>query len=295
MDGRRPAPSGIVSASRRTDIPACYAEWFFRRIRAGFADVRNPIQPRQVRRVSLRPEDLDGLVFWTRNPAPMLPRLGEIPPVPFYFQVTLTGYGPDLEPGLPDEADRVEAIRRLADRIGPDRVVWRYDPVLLTTEHTIPRRLERFADLSARLAGATRRCVISFLDPYRKIAGAMAAYGLSAPDEAQVMALAEGLSDIGRQRGLELRACAEPWDLSSFGIRPSRCIDASLLENIGGRPLGRRRDPHQRPACGCDASVDIGAYDTCPHGCVYCYANRNRATALRLCGTHDPDAPALGS
>ncbi|MBP7401514.1 MAG: DUF1848 domain-containing protein [Clostridia bacterium] len=278
----------IISASRRTDIPALYTEWFLRRLAAGSVRVPNPMNARQVRTISLRPGDVDGFVFWTKNPAPMTGRLAALGDIPLYFQCTLTPYGPELEPGLPDTAHRVAALRRLSEQIGPDRVTWRYDPVLLGAGWTQERHEEAFGAIAHALRGAVKGGVFSFLDRYRKIEGVLRTRGIEPWTDESMRGMAAGLARIAHAEGLTLETCAEPLDLSGLGIGHARCVDASRL-GLTGAP----KDPNQRGACGCAASVDIGMYDSCVLGCAYCYANAGTAAAMRNHAAHDPDGDCL--
>ena len=271
----------IISASRRTDIPAFYSEWLENRLREGFALMKNPRNPRQVRRISLAPEDVDGIVLWTKNPAPMLPMLSALEPYTYYFQFTLTPYGTDVEPGLPDkDSVMVPVFQELSERVGKERVVWRYDPIFFGDVQTPQWHLERFHELAARLSGYTEECVISFLDYYRNTGKQMSGLGVRELPPEEKAAFLRKLARAAVSYGLSLKACAEAPALGALGIGASSCIDAARLERIGGypqrpgsRPVPDIRDRNQRPFCGCAASVDIGAYNTCAHGCRYCYAN----------------------
>ncbi len=278
----------VISASRRTDVPAFHAEWLVERLRAGTVDVPNPFDPKRVRRVSLAPADVDCLVLWTKDPRPLMERLDALEAFPFYFQFSLNAYGRDVEPGVPPLDARVDAFLRLADRIGPERVVWRCDPVLLSPAHPPAFHEEAFAALAARLDGATDTCVLSFVDEYPRVRRAMRALGLRAPDPEEARALAASFAAAARPHGLALSACAEPLDLAPLGIPPARCVDPVRIRRISGRAVPDGKDKAQRPACGCAPSVDIGTYGTCGHGCVYCYAQR----AARPGGAVGPMEPA---
>jgi hypothetical protein len=288
----------IISASRRTDLPAFYAPWFMNRIRAGFCHVPNPFNPGQVAKVSLRPEDVEVIVFWTRDPRPLLPHLAELEArgYRYYFQFTLTGYPALFEPYLPERAILTQAFRELADRIGPDKVIWRYDPLALSnlTDHAFHYR--SFSSLCTELSPHTRRVVLSLLDPYaknRRRLRKLAADGAQIQEiieiDAPLAELLRNLSATAQARGLEIVSCAEPLDLRPYGIAPGKCIDDQYIARTFGIAVTRTKDPRQRPACGCVQSKDIGAYDSCRHGCVYCYATQNARRAAR----HDPDAPGL--
>lgn len=284
----------IISASRRTDIPARWTEWFLRRVREGFAVARNPMNPRQQRRVSLRPEDVDAIVFWTKNPSPLLPRLAELAEYAYYFQFTVTPYGPDIEPGLPDkEKEITQLFRRLADMIGPERVIWRCDPLLVSERYSVDFHLKSFEKFARAFEGSTRRCVFSYLDLYRGMDRAARALGFRAPDEAEKLALARELAPMAQARGMTLESCAEDINLERFGIKHTSCIDAALIEKITGRPLAPEKDKNQRRHCRCASATDIGAYDTCPNGCKYCYATHSaKKTAVNIANS-DESAPYL--
>lgn len=291
----------IVSASRRTDIPAFYSEWFVNRLRIGWCQVVNPFNPHQVRTVSLEPEDVDAFVLWTRDPAPFHTALDEVEAraIPYLFLITLTGYGPPLEPRAPSTDHAVEQIRRLADRIGPRRVTWRYDPIVLGPGHDLEAHLERFGRLSAALGGAVDRVVISGLDLYaktrRRLAGLPegAALVRDPREHPDWQPLIRGLAERAADAAMELVSCAEPDDLTSLGAQPAGCLDGLRLRELTGTPIPLTKDPGQRPACRCVASRDIGATDTCLHGCTYCYATRSHVTATRRFAQHDPHAPSL--
>lgn len=279
----------IISASRRTDLPAFYSDWFFNRLKAGFADVRNPVNPRRVSRVSLLPEDTELFVFWTKNPAPMLNKLEEIA-CPFYFQFTLTPYDRVLEPGLPDKKTLVETFRALGKRIGRERLVWRYDPIVLGRTYNLLYHEQAFRDLCHEIGGSACRCIISFLDIYRRNKKAMQQYS-GAAEEYRL--LAAKLSVIARQYGLPLYTCSEEIDLSEYGIAHAACIDPVLAQKLAGKQINIPKDKNQRRACGCVQSVDIGAYHSCLHGCKYCYANGTADRVQRNSALHSPSSTML--
>lgn len=284
----------LLSVSRRTDIPACYADWFFQRLREGFVLIRNPVNPRQVARVSLSPDVIDGMVFWTKNPLPMLDRLHALAAYPYYFQCTVTPYGTDLEPNVPGKGRVIlPALQRLADAVGPDRVIWRYDPVLISRAYDEGYHAAYFERMARRLEGYTDTCTISFIDDYRSTARNANALGLVPMEAAGMRRLAATLSTIAKGCGMTMNACAEALDLSREGVLPASCVDAARIARIGGRPLRSRRDKNQRPACGCSASIDLGAYNTCSNGCLYCYANYDDRRIPGHVAAHDPKGPLL--
>ena len=256
----------IISASRRTDIPACYADWFYHRIQEGFVLVRNPMNPRQISRISLAADVVDGIVFWTKNPVPMMERLNLLQDYAYYFQFTLNAYGRDLEPGVPSKQDvLVPAFQALSRKIGAERVIWRYDPVILTNIYTVEYHVRYFAALAKRLSGYTDTCIISFVDDYRHLHRVQPT--IRTLQEVEMLFLAEQFSAIAQQHGLKLQTCAETLDLSSLQITHGHCIDGKRLERIIGQPIRTVRDRNQRSECGCAASVDIGMYHSCSNGC----------------------------
>jgi len=290
----------IVSASRRTDIPAFYAEWFVRRVRAGYCEVPNPMNPRQVAKVSLLPEEVDAIVFWTRSPRAMLPRLAELDArgLRYYFQFTLCGYGPPIEIRNPPAATAIESFRRLSSRLGPDQVIWRYDPLVFSEVTTVDFHLRTFESIASALKGYTHRCVLSIWDNYRKLASrleGLASRGvhLRQPNEEEIARLIPRLAELCAAHGMEAVSCAEEVDLAPYGVKRGKCIDDAVIHRLFGIEVCHKRDGAQRPACGCVQSRDIGIYNSCLFGCAYCYATTSFATAAANHGKHDPDSAAL--
>lgn len=284
----------ILSASRRTDIPTYYSAWFLNRVREGHVYVRNPMNARQISRISLSPDVVDGIVFWTKNPLPMLDKLDGLRDYTYYFQFTLTSYGRDVESNVPSKNDVIiPAFQRLADLIGPERVIWRYDPIFLTETYTPEYHMRYFEKLVRRLAPYTQKCTISFLDSYKKIERNMAALRQTVLTGEQQSRLASGLAEIAHSHGLRLDACAEEDALCQYGIDRARCIDGQLFEHLLHCPLSAKKDKNQRSQCGCVASVDIGAYNTCGNGCRYCYANHSESSVQANRRRHVPDSPLL--
>ena len=284
----------IISASRRTDIPTYYSEWFFNRLREGYVLVRNPMNARQISRISLSPEAVDGIVFWTKNPVPMLSRLGELEPYPYYFQFTLTAYGRDVEPNLPGKNGvLIPAFQELSRMAGRERVVWRYDPIFLSDRYTVEYHCRYFRVLAAKLGEYTEKCTISFLDFYRSTARNMRSLHIREMTAAQQREMMERFSEIAGEYGLYIDTCSEAISLEDLGISHASCVDRERLERIGGYRLNVGRDRNQRKECGCAASVDIGAYDTCGNGCPYCYATDSPPRAAERVRAHRPDSPIL--
>lgn len=284
----------IISASRRTDISTYYSEWFFNRLREGYVLVRNPMNARQISWISLSPEAVDGIVFWTKNPVPMLSRLGELEPYPYYFQFTLTAYGRDVEPNLPGKNGvLIPAFQELSRMAGRERVVWRYDPIFLSDRYTVEYHCRYFRVLAAKLGEYTEKCTVSFLDFYRSTARNMRSLHIREMTAAQQREMMERFSEIAGEYGLYIDTCSEAISLEDLGVSHASCVDRERLERIGGYRLNVGRDRNQRKECGCAASVDIGAYDTCGNGCLYCYATDSPPRAAERVRAHRPDSPIL--
>ena len=306
----------IVSASRSTDIPAFYADWFMERLKAGYVKWYNPFNGVPLY-VGFKNARL--IVFWSKNPSPMLANLDELDKIcpNYYFQYTLNDYDEEkIEPRVPKVDDRIATFKALSDRLGRDRVVWRFDPLILTDTLTVPKLLEKIERIGDRIAPYTSRIVFSFIDiaAYKKVAANMARGGVQArefmPDEMEEMAA--GIGKLVNGWGISAGTCGEIKDLDKYGIEHNRCVDdrlimkcfnqdRALMEFIGARyvepdmftnPSGGwvldeyRKDTGQRKACGCIMSKDIGEYNTCPHLCYYCYANTSNATAMANWNRH---------
>ena len=285
----------IISASRRTDIPNYYAQWFLKRLQQKYVLVRNPLNRQQVARVELGPEVVDCIVFWTKNPEPLMAYLSSLRDYCYYFHFTLNPYEKDIEPNVPPLTKRVETFKRLAAILGASRVVWRYDPILFNEKYTEEFHLYSFAFLAEQLKDSTEKCVISFLNFYNKISANVKALGIKPPEAGQKCSLAVNLLQIARGYGLQLESCAENLELSAWGLGRAKCIDAELIARIGGYSLQVGKDKNQRPECGCVESIDIGAYNICLNGCKYCYANYSPASVRRNVQDYCVSSPLLCS
>lgn len=284
----------IISASRRTDIPTYYSSWFFNRLKAGFVLVRNPMNAHQVSNITLAPDIVDGIVFWTKNPAPMLERIDDLKPYTYYFQFTLNAYGKDVEPNIPSKNDCIiPTFQALAKKIGRERVIWRYDPIFFNQKYTFDYHVTYFERLCALLSGYTDKCTVSFLDLYKKTSRNTASIRPDIISDELKLKVMAAFSDITRKYRLRLDTCAEDLDFGKFGITHAHCIDKERFERIGSFRMNLDKDKSQRDACGCVSSVDIGSYNTCANGCLYCYANFNAEIAHRNVQAHDPQSPLL--
>ena len=284
----------ILSVSRRTDIPGYYSDWFFNRIKEGWLYVRNPMNPHQVSKITLSPQVVDCIVFWTKNPEPMLQRLDELRDYSYYFQFTITPYGRDMEPYVPHKKERMIPIfQRLSQHIGKERVIWRYDPILFHDVYTEEYHRKAFSQMAEALSGYTEKCVISFVDIYAKNKKEMEALHLTEKSELEIRDFVKFLSRTAREHGIEVVSCAEKQDFSDCGVGRSSCIDRALIERITGSRLKVSKDSGQRSECRCIESIEVGTYDTCLNGCRYCYANVNRKRAEGNYRLYDAEAPIL--
>ena len=286
--------AGKNRAGRLTVIPAFYAPWFFNRLREGYLLVPNPFNPKAVSRISLDPAVVDCIVFWTKNPAPMLPRLRELERYKYYFQFTLNPYGADVENRLPDLSRRIETFKRLSDAIGRDRVIWRYDPILTNGKYDVGFHCEAFARIARALRDHTAKCMLGFIDHYRHIRGALGELGVGPLRRDEIEVMAQSFVRTLEPYPVALETCTVKVDLRHLGIPSGMCIDRGLVERIAGYPIAAKKDKNQRQVCNCIESIDVGTYETCLNGCAYCYAIKgNYNTAEYNRRRHDPDSPLM--
>lgn len=284
----------ILSVSRRTDIPNYYSEWFYNRIKEGFLCVRNPMNYHQISEIKITPDLVDCIVFWTKNPLPMIERLDELNKYNYYFQFTLTGYAKDIEMNLPNKkTSMIPIFQELSRKIGKQKVIWRYDPIFFSERYTVDYHLKAFESIAKALNGYTEKCVISFVDIYPKNKKHMNKIAMYDLDEEALKNFAKKLWRIADENHMEIGSCAEKIDLGECGIVHNSCIDKELIEKIIGCRLKAKKDKNQRTECGCIESVEIGAYNTCKNGCVYCYANYSPKSVETNSAKHDPMSPLL--
>jgi hypothetical protein len=292
----------IISASYKTDIPTFYGEWFMNRLRAGYCRMVNPYGGQRYK-ISLRREDVDGFVFWTKNIGPFLKYLPEIRErgYPFIVQHSINGYPRELESHVTSYNQTVEHMHTLASLYGPDVAIWRYDPIVFSSLTSPDWHLDNFAKLAQALAGATSEVVISFAQIYRKTKRNMDAaakqFDFGWHDHETIMqeqgkAFALEVFHIAIKYGITLRVCSQAAFLTPGIVEEARCVDADRLSRVCGGTIQAEKKGN-RKECGCFASRDIGEYDTCPHGCVYCYAVQRRDLALQRFKEHDPQGEFL--
>ena len=278
----------IISASRRTDIPALYPQWFMNRLRAGEVLVPNPYNRKKINRIQLSPDTVDCIAFWTKNPEPMIPYLKELDEMGYryYFQMTITDYEEDLEPQAPSTAEAMATFLLFSERLGKERMDWRFDPLILTDKYTISYHLEQFEMMCEWLHKSTDRCILSFVDAYKESP-------FLEMEQEDMLELGEGLGKIAKKYKLPLYTCSERIDLTPYGIRHGACIDKDKIYELIGYKLDVKKDAGQRKECGCVESIDIGVYDTCTHGCRYCYAVNSQESAKKKRQRHNPESPLL--
>lgn len=291
----------LISASRRTDIPAFYSDWFLARLKAGRCLVRHPFRADWIKNVDLSPAGADGFVFWTRYPARFYPCLDELDRrrQAYYFMISLTGLPRILEPNRPPLDKALAAFINLSARLGPDLVRWRFDPLILSDLTPMEETITRFNRLADSLAGATGEVITSLVHPYAKTKRGLAkAAGLNyrdwaeAPDAAAELIAA--LADSAGQRGMSLTVCGAERDYSAYGAGPAKCVDENVFNKLFNLNLAPGPAKGQRGSCRCAQSIDIGAYHTCPNGCLYCYANTSQARAAAARERQQADWPGLG-
>ena len=285
----------VLSASRRTDIPAFYPAWFVNRLKAGYVFVKNPYSQR-VTRVSLKPEDVSSIVFWSKNYAPLLSKLEAIERTTknLFFHFTITA-NKELEKNAPDYRDAVKDYLFLVRRYSPEQVIWRYDPVCITDKLSFASHEDRFVQCAALLKGHAARCFISFVHPYKKVISNMRKYSdhtLLELSRERKRGFALALAEKAEAHGIHLYACCNDFLLAEK-IEKASCIDGEFLSKIFDTPIDGRFAA-TRKECACTKSIDIGAYDTCAHGCVYCYATTDGEKAREAQRGQDEHGNALG-
>lgn len=281
----------IIHTGCRTDIPAFYSEWLRNRIKEGFVCVRNPYHPSQVTKYRLSPDVVDCLAFCTKNPKPMIPYLTQLDPYRQYWFVTITPYGKEIEPFVPEKREVIEDFKKLSKYIGIDSIGWRYDPIFMGMGFDVNRHIQAFQKIAERLKGYTHDCTISFLDLYEKVK--RNAPQIRPPTREEAIKLALSFSKIGKENGMIIHSCCEKTYLAEYGIDCSGCMSQEIIEKAIGMKLDPPKRRSLRQDCNCLMGNDIGAYDTCGHLCKYCYANTNARLVNENRRRHIPTSPFL--
>ena len=284
----------IIFASGRTDIPAFYSEWFMNRVREGFVDVRNPYYGEQVSRYKLTRDAVDCLVFCTKNPRPMLSHLEELKAtgLGLYFFVTITPYEKDIEPTVPEKSEVMDSFIELSSSLGKQRVAWRYDPIFISEKYSVSYHIRTFRSMAEKLRDSTDRCIISFIDLYEKTKKNFP--GVREVSEDDQKFLASSLSRIAAETGIRIESCAEELDLTSCGVEKGACVSREVIEGATGEHLlASVGKGNLRKHCICLPTNDIGAYNSCPHLCKYCYANYDARLVEKNFARHNPASSFL--
>ena len=281
----------IINTGCRTDIPAFYAKWFMNRIREGYVLVRNPYNPNQVTKYNLSPEVVDCLAFCTKNPEPMLSYLDKLDMYKQYWFVTITPYGKDIEPNVPDKKKVMESFKKLSNHIGVDSIGWRYDPIFIGDGFDVNKHITCFGNMAKELKGYTHNCTISFLDLYEKVK--RNAPNINPPTKEEQIEMAKAFSKIGKENDMVIHACCEKTYLSQYGLQCNGCMSQEIVEKAINNTLHPPKRKNIRQECNCLMGNDIGAYNTCGHLCKYCYANANKQFVIENMKKHDNNSPFL--
>lgn len=275
----------------RTDIPAFYSKWFINRIKAGYVLVRNPYNPSAVTRYEINPVVVDLIAFCTKNPAPMLEYMDTLKPYGQYWFVTITPYGKEIEPNVPDKRQVLEDFKTLSKIVGVDSIGWRYDPIFINDKYSVDFHLETFEQMAKELSGYTKTCIISFIDLYKKVIKNFPQARMVTKEER--LKIGRAFAETGKRYDITIKACAEGDELKPYGVDCSGCLTQNVYETALHTKLNMPKIKGQRDACACFFGNDIGVYDTCRHLCKYCYANTDVKAVLRNSKLHNPDSPFL--
>lgn len=281
----------ILNTGSRTDIPAYYSDWFYNRVREGYVLARNPYNPSQITKYLLNPEVIDIMVFCTKNPQPMLDRLSLLDAFDTFWFVTITPYGKDIEPYVPPKDQVIAAFCQLSDLVGRKRMSWRYDPIFITDKYSVAYHIEQFRMMAKALSGYTDQCVVSFIDLYEKTKKNFSGVrSVTAQEQEQLIA---AFSESARDNSLQIHLCCENAGLVRENVDADGCMSKDVLEKALGCRLDVPKKKAARSECSCLLGADIGAYNTCGHGCLYCYANYDRETVVRNMKLHNAASPLL--
>ena len=281
----------ILQTGMRTDIPAFYSEWFINRIKEGYVLVRNPYNPTAVTKYEINPDVVDLIAFCTKNPAPMLEHMDILKPYGQYWFVTITPYGKEIEPNVPDKRKVIEDFKTLSKAVGINSIGWRYDPIFITEKYSLDFHLKTFEKMAKTLSGYTNTCIISFIDLYKKVLKNFPQSRMVSKEER--LTIGKTFAEIGKKYGITIKACAEGDELKPYGVDCSGCLTKNVYETALNTKLNMPKRKGQRGECACFLGNDIGAYDTCKHLCKYCYANSDKNAVIRNTKLHNPKSPFL--
>ncbi len=280
----------ILSISRRTDIPAYFSTWFINRLKEGYAYYQNPYNKEQLYKVNLDKKDIDVIVFWSKNPANLMKKLHYLEGYNYYFQFTLTSYNSQVEKNLPKKAELIETFIKLSNTIGKDKVIWRYDPIIISDYYTKSYHYHYFDKLCSKLANYCNYVSISFLDFYENTSFNCKSLKINEIDMKEKKEIALKLNEIANKYNLKLKICSQK---ITDEIGKASCIDKNLIKTLFGLSLNLPIDKHQRKGCQCLKSIDLGIYSSCSNYCIYCYANKNESLVKSNLKNHYVDSPIL--
>ena len=281
----------ILNTGSRTDIPAFYSDWFYKRIEAGYVLSRNPYYPTQITKYLLNPEVIDVMIFCTKNPLPMLDRISLLSAFDMFWFVTITPYEKEIEPFVPPKELVIKSFQRLSKLIGRERISWRYDPIFVTDTYSIDYHIEQFRQMAKSLSGYTEQCVVSFIDLYEKTKRNFS--GIHSVTNTEQAKLVAAFSGIAKENGLQIHLCCENVGLIRENVDADGCMSKAVLEKALGCKLDVPRKKMAREECSCLLGADIGVYNTCPHGCLYCYANYDTNSVMENMKLHNISSPLL--
>ncbi len=281
----------ILNTGLRTDIPGFFSEWFYNRIDDGFVYVRNPYAKNQIYSYRLDPELIDCIIFCTKNPKPMFENLEKIDKFNQYWHITITPYEKEIEPNVPPMNDVLESFKYLSKKLGKENVTLRYDPIFINEKYTLEKHIESFEYIINSLSGYTTEAIISFIDLYEKTKRNFPKAIEVTKDER--LKLGKEFAQIGKKNNITIKTCVEGSELDKFGIDSSGCMTKEVIERAINKNLNVPKQKARNGECYCLLNNDIGEYNTCGHGCLYCYANSNKRLVKRNLKLHDPKSPIL--
>lgn len=281
----------ILNTGLRTDIPGFFSEWLYNRIDEGFVYVRSPYAKNQIYSYKLDPALIDCIIFCTKNPQPMFENLEKIDKFNQYWHITITPYEKDIEPNVPPVDDVLESFKYLSKKLGKENVTLRYDPIFINEKYTLEKHIESFEDMLNSLSGYTTEAIISFIDLYEKTKRNFPKAREVTKDER--LKIGKEFARIGNENNIRIKTCVEGTELDKFGIDSSGCMTKEVIERAINKNLNIPKQKARNGECHCLLNNDIGEYNTCNHGCLYCYANSNKKLVKRNLKLHDPKSPIL--
>lgn len=282
----------IINVGGRTDIVNYYSEWLINRLKEGYAYSRNPLFTNNVSKISLKPEDVDCLMFCSKNYEPILKYMAKInKKYRIICHYTITAYGKDVEPNVPSIDKSIETLIKLSEMIGKEKVLWRYDPILLTNTYTIEKHIEMFNYMAKQIAPYVQRCIFSFVEMYKKLDYNMPEIiPFTREDKLNI---AEAIGKIAKENNLYIQTCGTDENYEKYAVHLSGCTTTEILEKANCVKYKHVKPKGMRKGCHCIPSRDIGAYDTCLNGCKYCYANKRPELAKENVKLHDKNSPII--